>query len=72
MCSLLRLCGEDVLEQGDEDDLTVSSLLGGSGVISEEEMSGVSMTSSLPDPLYLEAGEGGLRWQRTKVGIGAK
>lgn len=53
LCSLLRLCGEDVLEQGDEDDLTVSSLLGGSGVISEEEMSGVSMTSSLPDPLYL-------------------
>ena len=50
---LVRLCGDDVLEEGDEADLTDSSLLGGSGVISEDETSGVSITSSLPDPLYL-------------------
>lgn len=51
---LVRLCGEDVLEEGDDELFTVKSRFGGSGVISDDDTSGVSITSSLPDPLYLE------------------
>lgn len=53
----VRLCGDEVLEDGEDADFTDSSRLGGSGVISEDETSGVSITSSLPDPLYLGEGK---------------
>lgn len=56
MTIFVRLCGDEVLDDGEEADLTESSLFGGSGVISEEDTSGVSITSSLPEPLYLVRG----------------
>lgn len=53
LTSFVRVWGEEVLEDGEDADLTLRRRFGGSGVISEDDTSGVSPTSSLPDPLYL-------------------